>query len=207
MSSINRIIAKALAKSNGNIKIVHGNVVGNIAPDVEWRKWLSYESEFEKNRIKMLETRKNSELSFEEVEELRKYRRNRMFAELFRLYEIRKCSYEEYMMVYDFMCTESIEELMLSKLSLDELSYAKDEIVRLSKVSKEDLEFKVKEAQKIENYDKLSMVDAYILHVISNIKYARNMSDSDKQLRGELERNNAIRCRSLYYAYKSYVRK
>ena len=51
------------------------------------------------------------------------------------------------------------------------------------------------------------MVDAYILHVISNIKYARNMSDSDKQLRGELERNNAIRCRSLYYAYKSYVRK
>ena len=166
MSSINRIIAKALAKSNGNIKIVRGNVVGNIAPDVEWRKWLSYESEFEKNRIKMLETRKNSELSFEEVEELRKYRRNRMFAELFRLYEIRKCSYEEYMMVYDFMCTESIEELMLSKLSSSELSYAKDEIVRLSKVSKEDLEFKVKEAQKIENYDKLSMVDAYILHVI-----------------------------------------
>ena len=207
MSSINRIIAKALAKSNGNIKIVHGNVVGNIAPDVEWRKWLSYESEFEKNRIRILEARKNSELSFEEVEELRKYRRNRMFAELFRLYEIRKCSYEEYMMVYDFMCTESIEELMLNKLSLDELSYAKDEIVRLSKVSKEDLEFKVKEAQKIENYDKLSMVDAYILHVISNIKYARNMLDSDKQLRSELERNNVIRCRSLYYAYKSYVRK
>ena len=71
----------------------------------------------------------------------------------------------------------------------------------------DDLIEKVKEAQKIENYDKLSMVDAYILHVISNIKYARNMSDSDKQLRGELERNNAIRCRSLYYAYKSYVRK
>lgn len=49
------------------------------------------------------------------------------------------------MKVYDYMCNESIEELMLSKLTSKELQYAKQEITRLSKVSKEQLSVKVRE--------------------------------------------------------------
>ena len=61
------------------------------------------------------------------------------------------------MKVYDYMCGESIEELMLSKLTSEKLRYAKQEITRLSKVSKEQLNIKVNKEQKPEEYEQLSM--------------------------------------------------
>ena len=49
MSDFNRIMAKEMIKMGVNCKIIHGNIFGNISSDIEWIKWLSYESEFEKN--------------------------------------------------------------------------------------------------------------------------------------------------------------
>ena len=102
---------------------------------------------------------------------------------------------------------ESIEELMLSKLTSEELKYAEKEIIRLSKVSKEQLSAKVKEEQKPENYAQLSMVDSYILHIISDINYARSMSDLNRKIDAQLEQNEVMRQRSLYYASNPYARK
>ena len=207
MSDFNRIMAREIAKMGGKAKIIHGNVIGNVSPDIEWIKWLSYEPEFEKKRIEYFDTKKESELSYEELEEASKYSRNKIFAKLFKIYGTSECSEEDYMRVYDYMCNESIEELMLSKLTSEELKYAKKEIIRLSKVSKEQLSAKVKEEQKPENYAQLSMVDSYILHIISDINYARSMSDLNRKIDAQLEQNEVMRQRSLYYASNPYARK
>ncbi len=207
MSDFNRIMAREIAKMGGKAKIIHGNVIGNVSPDIEWIKWLSYEPEFEKKRIEYFDTKKVSELSYEELEEASKYSRNKIFAKLFKIYGTSECSEEDYMRVYDYMCNESIEELMLSKLTSEELKYAKKEIIRLSKVSKEQLSAKVKEEQKPENYAQLSMVDSYILHIISDINYARSMSDLNRKIDAQLEQNEVMRQRSLYYASNPYARK
>ena len=207
MSDFNRIMAREIAKMGGKAKIIHGNVIGNVSPDIEWIKWLSYEPEFEKKRIEYFDTKKVSELSYEELEEASKYSRNKIFAKLFKIYGTSECSEEDYMRVYDYMCNESIEELMLSKLTSEELKYAKKEIIRLSKVSKEQLSAKVKEEQKPENYAQLSMVDSYILHIISDINYARSMSDLNRKIDAQLEQNEVMRQRSLYYASSPYARK
>ena len=207
MSDFNRIMAREIAKMGGKAKIIHGNVIGNVSPDIEWIKWLSYEPEFEKKRIEYFDTKKVSELSYEELEEASKYSRNKIFAKLFKIYGTNECSEEDYMRVYDYMCNESIEELMLSKLTSEELKYAKKEITRLSKVSKEQLSAKVKEEQKPENYAQLSMVDSYILHIISDINYARSMSDLNRKIDAQLEQNEVMRQRSLYYASNPYARK
>ena len=207
MSDFNRIMAREIAKMGGKAKIIHGNVIGNVSPDIEWIKWLSYEPEFEKKRIEYFDTKKVSELSYEELEEANKYSRNKIFAKLFKIYGTSECSEEDYMRVYDYMCNESIEELMLSKLTSEELKYAKKEIIRLSKVSKEQLSAKVKEEQKPENYAQLSMVDSYILHIISDINYARSMSDLNRKIDAQLEQNEVMRQRSLYYASNPYARK
>lgn len=207
MSNFNRIMAKEMARMGGKVKIIHGNVIGNISPDIEWIKWLSYEPEFEKKRIEYYDSKKISELSYEELEEASRYSRNKIFARLFKIYGTSECSEEDYMKVYDYMCNESIEKLMLSKLTSEELRYAKQEITRLSEVSKEQLSAKVNEEQKPERYEQLSMVDSYILHIISDIDYARSISSLNRKIEAQLEQNDIMRQRSLYYASNSYIRK
>ena len=207
MSDFNRIIAKEMFRMGINTKIVHGNVIGNISPDVEWIKWLSYDSEFEKKRIEYLNSKKISELSYEELEEAIRYRRNKIYSRLFKIYGTNECSEEDYMKVYDYMCNESIEELMLKKLTSEELRYARQEITRLSKVPKEQLSDKVNEEQKLEKYEQLSMVDSYILHIISDINYARSISDLNRKIDAQLEQNDIMKERSLYYASNLYAKK
>ncbi len=73
----------------------------------------------------------------------------------------------------------------------------KKEIIRLSKVPKEQLSAKVKEEQKPENYEQLSMVDSYILHVISDINYDRDIADLNGKL-NELSKQNYLMRRSFY---------
>lgn len=203
----NRKIAREVSKIGGNVKIIHGSVIGNIPPDIEWTKWLSYEPEFEKKRIEYLDSKKVSELSYKELEEASRYSRNKIFARLFKIYGTSECSEEDYMRVYDYMCNESIENLMLSKLTSQELQHAKQEITRLSKVSKEQLSVKVNEERKPEKYEQLSMVDSYILHLISDIDYARGMADLSKKIDVHLEQNECMRQRSLYHASNPYARK
>ena len=207
MSDFNRIMAKEMIKMGVNCKIIPGNTIGNVSPIIEWIKWLSYEPEFEKKRIEYLDSKKRSELSYEEIEEATNYNRNKNFAELFMVYGTSECSQEDYMRVYDYMCNESIEELMLKKLTSEELKYAKEEITRLSKVSKEQLSAKVKEEQRREKYEQLSMVDSYILHIISDINYVRSLPDLNKKIEAQLEQNDAMRQRSLYYASNPYAEK
>lgn len=105
------------------------------------------------------------------------------------------------------MCNESIEELMLKKLTSEELRYARQEITRLSKVPKEQLSVKVSKEQKPEKYEQLSMVDSYILHIISDINYTRSMFDLNRKIETQLEQNEIMKQRSLYCASNPYVKK
>ena len=196
-------IVREMAGMGGTF--LYGNVVGNVSPDIEWIKWLSYEPEFEKKRIEYLDSKKVSELSYEELNEASIYSRNKMFAKLFKAYGTKECSEEDYIKVYNFMCEESIEKLMLSKLTVEELQYAKQEITRLLDIPKEQLCAKVQEEQRLEKYEKLSMVDSYILHIMSNVDYARARSDLDRKIGKQLEQNDVVIRKSLCYANNSYM--
>lgn len=206
MSSFNRMIVKQMAKT-GSVKIIPGNVTGHISPYTEWMKWLSYEPEFLKKRIEILEKKPVSLMTDEELKEISEYKKNRMLVKLFEVYGTCECSKENYMKVYDYMCNQSIEDLMLSKLTYEELNYAKKEINRLRYVPKEELSDKIQKEKNKENFAKLSMIDSYILHMISNIDYARNIHKLDKEISKEVKRNEVIRQKSLVYASNPYLKK
>ena len=59
MSNLNRIMVREMAKMGNKVKFIHGNVIGNVSPDIEWIKWLSYEPEFENKRIEYFDTKKS----------------------------------------------------------------------------------------------------------------------------------------------------
>lgn len=200
MENYNRMMAKMMADLGS--KVITGNVFGNVSSDIEWIKWLNYEPEFEIDRINYLENEKVSDLSIKDLEEIIRYRRNREFAKLFKQYGTGEISKEDYMRVYDFMSNESIDDLMLSKLTSEELRYAKQEITKLSNISKEELSKKVHEEQKEEVYKKLSMVDSYILHQVSNINYARSLNELNRKIDAQLKANEEMRFKSLHYAAK-----
>ena len=207
MGSLNQILAREMSKSKGRASIVPRYDGGNVSPYLEWKKWLSYVPEFERKRIEYFDSKKISELSYDELEEASRYRKNQIFAELFQVYGTSECSKENYMMVYNYMSNESILELMLSKLTSEELYHAREEIEKLSSLSKEELNAKVKREQRAGVYNRLSMVDSYILHLLSNVNCARNISSVNKQFVAELERNTAIRQRTLCYSKDSFVNK
>lgn len=114
------------------------------------------------------------------------------------------CSEEDYMKVYDFM---SVGKLMKSKLTSEELQYARQEITRLCQASTEQLSAIVREGQTPETYEQLSMVDAYILHGLSQIDFSRNLVDLDKTLDTQVKENEIMRQKSLYYATYPHKKK
>lgn len=204
--SFDRVMAREMFKMGYRDKIIPGGN-GSVSPDVEWLKWLSYEPEFEKQRIKYFDSKKVSELSYEELEEATGYSKNKALVKLFKAYGTDQCSEDDYMKVYDYMHNESIEKLMLSKLTLEELHYAKKEITRLSKVEKEQLSIKVSEEKKIEKYEQLSMVDSYVLHVISDINYTRSLNDLNNEIKAQIDQNRAVVQKSLANSSKSYIKR
>lgn len=195
-----KIIAKELASSK--VKIIHGAVKRNVDPPIEWIKWLSYIPDFQKSRIKYLESKVASDISLEELCEINQYKSQVRMATLFKLYGTSDISRDEYMEVYIYMIEHSIEDLMLSKLSKEELSYAKERIQYFSQISKEELELKIKEEQKEVNYNELSMVDSYILHELLRINYSKNKTNT--LLGYQLDKNAVMRQRSISYASNPY---
>lgn len=203
--SFNRVMAKMMAGSD--IKIVHGKVIGNIDPYIEWIKWLSYVPEFQKARIQELNSKRIEEMALEELDELRIYKSQIRMLELFKKYGTSEISKDEYMEVYDFMINQSINELMLSKLTLEELKYAKDQIQYFSQIQSEELSKKVNDEQKTDNYENLSMVDSYILHIISRVNFVRSMSKFNREIEAQLRENVSMRKKSLYYASNPYAKR
>ena len=86
-------------------------------------------------------------------------------------------------------------------------NYADEEIKRLNTLSKTEILTKLKNESSEETYNNLSMVDTYILHVVSNDFLQKKLFKRDKGLVAELDRNETIRQKSLFHATNSYCHK
>ena len=77
---------------------------------------------------------------------------------------------------------------MLDKLTSSELKKAKDRITDLKDQPLEELSQKIKKDERLENYEKLSMVDAYVLHVLSKMNFKSTLHVLDKEIRGRVKK-------------------
>lgn len=207
MRNLKRIMVKEMAKISSSTAInIRGNVLGNINPLIEWIRWLSYVPSFMKERIDYIYSKNIRDLSVAELKELTSYQEERRMQELFLKYKNGKYNPDEYMEVYDYM-GNSVKNIMLRKLTKEELDHADEEIKRLNTLSKPEILTKLKNESSEETYNNLSMVDTYILHVVSNDFLQKNLFKRDKGLVAELDRNETIRQKSLYHATNSYCHK
>lgn len=190
-----------------DLKIVLSDVFGVINPYKEWIKWLSYYSEDTKNRLNEIINKPNESLSFDEMREYEKFREQLKALVLLNRYLDDNLTNSQYKFLLDFICNESIEEYMKSKLSKEELESAKEKINKYSNVPKVILNDKVMNEKNEEVYDNLSMEDAYVLHMISKINHQRNLEELDDDIRIQNEKNNRIIQKSNIYSLKRNIKR
>lgn len=196
MEQIPKEVIKVFAKEGG--KIIPADDSFNLY--MEWVKWLDYVPTFEQEKINKLIKKKNK--TSEEYRKVGNYYYYKKMAELFKEYGTKNMDIEEYEEVLMFMKQNSIEEYMNKKLSKEEIELAKSQIDNYKKIPDEELFKKVFEDKKEDNYMKLSMIDAYILHYIDKIAQVRFSVDFQNKVK-EQNKSSAHRSqRSLIYASK-----
>lgn len=174
-------------------------VRGNYKIDLSvWLKWLDYEPEFEIELIETLSSKNPSTLSLKELQILSKYQERKRISLLIEKYET-DFDLGEYEVANTYLQTKSIEELMLDKLSKEEIEYAKLEIKRLSQLPYEELDKKVEEMISEHSSSNLSMVDSYILHKISEVDMRRSISRFNAAT-GRMIENDKVRSIQYYSA-------
>lgn len=196
MEQIPKEVIKVFAKEGG--KIIPADDSFNLY--MEWVKWLDYVPTFEQEKINKLIKKKNK--TSEEYRKVGNYYYYKKMAELFKEYGTKNMDIEDYEEVLMFMKQNSIEEYMNKKLSKEEIELAKSQIENYKKIQDEVLFKKVFEDKKEDNYMKLSMIDAYILHYIDKIAQVRFSVDFQNKVK-EQNKSSAHRSqRSLIYASK-----
>lgn len=96
------------------------------------------------------------------------------------------------------MCDTKIEDVMLEKLSSEELTAAKEKIKELAGLNLKELNSSM--PNDLKSYKKMSMLDAYIFHVISKIRLLRNLKRLENEINSQIKKNEIVRRRSLEIA-------
>ena len=136
----------------------------------EWVRWLGYEPEFEVKRKKELNSRLLEDLTDNELEELARYNTQRRDFDFYSKLDGEKTY---------FVDSDVLEALMVSKLTPEEIDYA-NEFVNFYIDDNETLESIISEGKA--RYNELSMVDAYILHMV--MKNLLSFNGKAKVLKG-----------------------
>ena len=197
MSNILKILVQEMSKSNGSAKIVTKDYK-------EWIAWLNYEPEFEKQRKKYLMSRKFEELNASEQIELSHYIKYQTYADLFNKYETNTCTQEEYIKVCNFMKIESLEDLIISKLTAEELNYVKSEINRIENLSLTDFESEYRKLRDLHFNEQLTMTERYVYYLSSRIATYRNNIRVENEISVQLKGNENMRYRSYIYSQNPY---
>lgn len=93
--------------------------------------------------------------------------------------------------------SNSITDLMLRKLTRSELEAANMELSKFNDFDTEKLDEKVKTAKNEEDYNALSMIDSYVVHMLAIKKVRIKSKGYQKSLTAELRRNNAMHYKYL----------
>ena len=201
MKSIDKIIKKELKKKGNKSKIIPNNLLYNVSVDMEFAKWLGYENKNIKERKKYLLSLSIEELNKKQIEELKEYNEEIIYSNLLNkyAYHLEECSDEEYTLCAIYINTHSIEELMKSKLSNDEIKYCNEVITKLfMNTNKSELNeylMSFNTLYDINAYKNMSMLDSYIFHQLSKLLIQNNIISINDQINN----SNNIKIYALNY--------
>ena len=132
---------------------------------MQWLKWLSYESTAARERKKDLYVKPVNRLTSDDLKTKCWYKKCDYITCLLEKYIYGNCSREELEMITSYM-KKPIFDLMLEKLSLDELNEAFFMVKQLQETLADQLKDKIQEWQA--NYTDISMIASDTINNIGN---------------------------------------
>ena len=103
-------------------------------------------------------------------------------ADLFIKYKNKACTRKEHDIVYKYM-KNSLEDFMKSKLTENELNESCKTLAVFRKKEILELEDYIKD--KMSNYNSLTLVDAYILYKVREIRYNKKTDEINNKIRND----------------------
>ena len=153
---------------------------------MQYLKWLKYISKEEQEKINIILNKKSNELTNEEISQLKLYKKFQNIIPVFERYLSDKSRNSDLLTVYDFMKNISLYDLMISKLSSDELQLAQTKIEQLKCLTDFELSKLIKEKISYEEYMNLSMIDAFCINRLSSILKVRADEKSDIEISAQI---------------------
>ena len=153
----------------------------SINAEIEFAKWLSYEPEFENERKNKLLSKSINNLSIKELKELKILTKKSHISSVFKRLLIGKCDMNEYIEALNYMQSNSIIKIMKEKLTKEEIEIGDNLIDKTSELDDNDLNILVENNKIVNNYSKLSMIEAYALHYLDTINLKRNSNKIAKR--------------------------
>lgn len=170
------IILKELTK-NG-IEVIPNGSMEKISPKYEFYKWLSYEPDFEIEHKKLLYSKSISSLSSDDLMWLQKYQERDYYKRLFKKYIELNCNCDELYEAYEYMKNNSIKNIMYEKLTKHDLRCANNTLEIIKQLDDKTIRNIIKTSIKKDMYLNISIVSAYILHMLCDYYYALSESKS-----------------------------
>lgn len=198
MSDFSKMMIGNIVKNTGTRLgiVIPGEQIPGIDSLNEWIKWLSYKPSFEQEKITSISLKTVTDLTIDDLETLLQYKKEEKMTLLFKKYKSNECTADEFMEVYNYM-SNSITDLMLRKLTSSELEVANMELSKFNDFDTEKLDEKIKTTKNEEDYNALSMIDSYVVHMLAIKKVKIRFKGYQKALTAELKRNNAMHYKNL----------
>lgn len=186
------------------VKIVSIGPLGPGLSEEEWKKWLNYIPEFQKERIEYLSNKKAGELTSSEIEELCRLQKELKMISISKIYGEEEMNKSDALEYIDYSNQKQLNSLIRRKLTDEEYQLAIDKSNQLvNDLSYGELLDYCREQKN--NFSDLSMIDSFVLRRVSKVVNAISNKKTSEALSYELERNELMRQRSMEYASKRHL--
>lgn len=159
--------------------ISHANIDHTLD---EWIRFLSYVSPDDESFLNKLNGKSLEQLTTDEIKKYLKIKEQKTMADLFIKYKNKACTRKEHDSVYKYM-KNSLEDFMKSKLTENELNESCKTLAVFRKKEILELEDYIKD--KMSNYNSLTLVDAYILYEVREIRYNKKTDEINNKIRND----------------------
>ena len=184
-----------------NCKIIPAKFVGHVDPYIQWIKVLSFVTSKEEEEIKPIKNKKSDDLSFDDMNMLVKYREHKRMLDLITKLNARELTGDAWDEVNSFIHKASLESFLKSYLTEEELEYANKCVESFKKITRAEMKEFVESHQKLDVYQGLSLVEVYVLYLVTKIRLARIDKDDEAKLDEYSERNHEMRFKSQLARY------
>lgn len=173
----------------------------NINNDIDiWIKFTSYLKPDETALLEKLENKNHDSIQRSEINEYSRIKNQLMISELFLKYKNKNCSKEEYDIVTRFMDSMSLQTLIKTKLTEEEIELASKTISKLETI--EQLEEYIESQPK--KFEELNAYESYIFLLAKEKLHNLNQDKVREQIKIEQARRTDNLIKGLINDYGCY---